>query len=51
MITFSLLGKNIERINFNKIVTGANMKEYLGYDILEGRGPFGSEGENQEDLG
>lgn len=37
MIIFSQLAKNFDRINFDKIVTDASMREYLGYDIPEGR--------------
>jgi hypothetical protein len=40
MIIFSQLGKIFERINFDKIVTNASMREYLEYDIHEGRVPF-----------
>lgn len=44
MIIFSRLEKNFERINFDKIVTDASMRKYLGYDILEGRVPLSREG-------
>jgi hypothetical protein len=44
MITFSRLGKIFERINFDKIVTDASMREYLEYDIPEGRVPLDQRG-------
>jgi hypothetical protein len=43
-ITFSWLGKIFERINFDKIVPDASMREYLGYDIPEGRVPLDRRG-------
>jgi hypothetical protein len=37
MISFSLQEANIERINFDNIVTDASMREHLRYRIPEGK--------------